>query len=247
MKHIFFMAAGIAVAVFTNPLSLGTLERAAFAQEESNDGAVAQEVANLEQMRRQDPDAFAQEVHNRKERLRVRLEKLKQEDPEKFQAVRQNMQHRRKAFLENLRQTNPEKFREVLMHQRQALSHRLERLKENNPEKYQEIVSKQLAKRQEKLQQLKEKHPEKYDRFVKNHPHWIQRIENGESFKPPGSDRREDVRNRREDIKDRQENFRDWRNDLQQQHRRENFQRPNPPGPRGGQGAGRKAVGARQR
>ncbi len=134
---------------------------------------VTEELSQLQQLQRENPQAFRQSIEERKARLRERMAHLKARDPKAYADVQREIQQRRQQRLERLRERHPDRFRE-LMAQRQAQSKaQLERLKQQHPEQYEDLLERRHAWRQRQVEELKQ-HPETLERFQANHPDWVQ-------------------------------------------------------------------------
>ena len=131
-------------------------------------GPQPEELQRLRQLKQENPEAFRQEVQERKAQLRERLVRLKETNPEAFQRVQSRFQEQRKAVM----------------------GRRLQELKARNPERYDALMQRRGASRKQRLQQFQQKHPEAFERFQQHHPEWRARREDRRDHQPQRPGRR---------------------------------------------------------
>jgi len=178
----------------------------------------SEDVAQLRQLKQEDPEAFHRAVQERKAQLRERLARLEQTNPDAFQRIQHQLHVRlqgRQERLERLKASDPKQFQELTTQRKAKMALRLTELKARNPERYQALMRRRETWRAQRLSQFKERHPEAFERFTANHPDWAARqqppalpgrppeLRSGRSGARPGGDRVEGRREHRQDVRER--------------------------------------------
>lgn len=134
---------------------------------------VTEELKRLQQLKRENPEAFQQSIEERKARLRERMAHLKARDPTAYANIQRQIQQRRQERLERLKERHPTRFEELMVQRHAQAQAQLERLKQQHPEQYEDLMKRRQAWRQHQLEPLK-RNPDTLERFKANHPNWVQ-------------------------------------------------------------------------
>lgn len=147
----------VGLMLFSFSVTFARAEESMVPEKTGADSAVSEaspeaknKIAELQKLKKEDPEKFKKIVSERKRKLRKKMKELKEKDPEKYEEVKKNMAARRRQKLQRMRKEDPEKFRQA------------------------------MKEKEEKLEEMKEKNPERYKKFMKSHPRIAERMEKHE-------------------------------------------------------------------
>lgn len=152
-------------------------------------GVSSEIIQRLKRLKEENPEAFRQEIQERRRRLDEKLSFLKTHDPASYEKAMTTLKGRRASWLRHLREREPERFREWVSTRRAHIETRLETLRQNDPNRYERLMQRHLQSKERR---------QKHSRGIRE----------------DAKDRVEDAIDRQEDRRDRREDRRDYREGI---------------------------------